>query len=250
MQIENFVAHRGWRQCYPENTLIAFREAILAGAVNIEMDIQLSADGKPWVFHDASLARLCEEEGLIWQYTSEQLRQFSAFEPLRLGRKFHGNPMCPLEDIVELLREFPGVNAYVELKEESLTEFGAPTMVEAVCQTLAGVEDRCVLISFELDAVLMAKQSGWQRCGAVFDYWPDWCLATLSDIAPEVVFIDRNIIPVDTELRSLPWPLLIYEVSTAVEAREWFERGAAAIETFNIGTLLEELHFAKASTGN
>ena len=41
MQADNFVAHRGWRQRYPENTLLALREAVLAGAVNIELDLSL-----------------------------------------------------------------------------------------------------------------------------------------------------------------------------------------------------------------
>lgn len=242
MLAKNFVAHRGWRQHYPENTLIALRQAILTGAANIELDVQLSADGEPFVFHDASLDRLCQQEGMIWDFDACTLASFSASEAIRFGDRFMGNPLCHLRDLVSLLHEFPAVTAYVELKGESLHHFGEATMLEAVCSTLAEVADRCVLISFELEALIMARQSGWQRVGAVFDYWPDWQLASLSKMAAEVVFCDRNCIPLDADLRSVPWPIVVYEIGSRLQAEHWFQRGAAAVETYLIGELLQEFN--------
>ncbi len=241
MHAENLVAHRGWRQHFPENTLLALREAVLAGALKIELDVQLSADGQPHIFHDPSLQRLCQQPGMIWDYSTAQLAEMSAFEPGRFGTRFRGTPLSPLTDLRGLLAEFPAVNAYVEIKSESLQQFGADTMVDAVMSALDGYQQRCVLISFELDALLLAKQRGWSRCGAVFDYWPDWQLASLAELTPEIVFIDRNCVPRDANLRQLPYPPLIYEVGSALEARDWFGRGAVGIESFLIGELLQEL---------
>lgn len=240
MQADNFVAHRGWRQHYPENTLLALREAIAAGALNIELDVQLSADGEAFIFHDPTLERLCDREGLIWEHSSAQLLTFSAHEPCRLGEQYRDTPLSPLRALPALLNDHPAVTAYVELKGESLMKFGSDAMLNASLQALAGVESRCVLISFELDVLLEAKARGWQRCGAVFDYWPDWQLASLAELAPEVVFIDRHCIPVDADLRLLPFPLVIYEVGSLLEASDWLARGAAGIETFLIGELLQE----------
>ncbi len=245
MRAENFVAHRGYRHHYPENTLIAFRAAIIAGAKNIELDVQLSKDEVPWVFHDATLRRLCDQGGAIWDYHSQELEHFSAHEPSRFKEHFLGNPLCPLSHIVDLLREFPEVNAFVELKEESLSQFGAEKMLAAVSSVIAPVSSQCILISFELDALCLARHQGWPRCGAVFDYWPDWQLASLADIAPEVIFMDRNIIPPDIALQQLPWPILVYEVGTAIEAQSWFDRGAVAVETFLIGELLQDFQLAR-----
>ena len=242
MQIENFVAHRGWRRHFPENTLLALREAARAGAVKLELDVQLSADGTPFIFHDPALTRLCQQPGMIWDYTAAELATMSAYEPERFGDQFRGTPLSPLQAVTDLLDDYPSVNIYVELKGESLAQFGANAMVTAVTQALQGYQHRCVLISFELDALLVAKNNGWQRCGAVFDYWPDWQLASLAELTPEIVFMDRNCVPVETDLRTLPLPLLIYEVGSALEARDWFERGAAGIESFNIGEVLQELH--------
>ncbi|WP_372864541.1 glycerophosphodiester phosphodiesterase family protein [Spongiibacter sp.] len=241
MHVENFVAHRGWRQHFPENTLLALREAALAGAVNIELDVQLSADRRPHIFHDPSLQRLCNQPGMIWDYSSAQLASMSAFEPQRFGNRFAGTPLSPLAALGELLNEFPAVNAYVELKGESLAQFGAAAMVDAVIADLTNHRDRCVLISFELDALILARQRGWQRCAAVFDYWPDWQLASLAELAPEIIFIDRNCVPVEADLRKLPYPVLIYEVGNSLEACDWFARGAVGVESFLIGELLQEL---------
>ncbi|POP52741.1 glycerophosphodiester phosphodiesterase family protein [Zhongshania marina] len=246
MQAENFVAHRGWRQHYPENTLIAFEQAIQAGAVNIELDIQLSADHVPYVFHDANLMRMCQREGLIWDYPAAELDTFFASESYRLGNAFPHNPMCRLSDIVDLLQANPAVNAYVEIKEESLTQFGEQIVVNAVINALRPVASRCILISFELSALRLALHEGWQRFGAVFDVWPDPQSAALVELQPEVLFCDRNCVPIEVDLCTLPWPILIYEVGSKIEADDWFARGAVAVESFLVGELLREYNLKSA----
>ncbi|WP_414729286.1 glycerophosphodiester phosphodiesterase family protein [Zhongshania aliphaticivorans] len=250
MQAINFIAHRGWRQHYPENTLIAFQEALAVGALNIELDIQLSADGVPFVFHDPNLDRMCGCEGLIWDFSAEALLSLNAAETERLGDKFHNNPMCLLADIVDLLRTYPNANAYVEIKAESLNHFGTAKVVDAVIKVLRPVADRCLLISFELDALIYAQQAGWQRFAAVFDYWPDWQLATLAALKPEVIFCDKHCVPPEADLRCLPWPLLVYEVGTLQEAKDWFARGTVAVETFLVGEMLRDFNLADSAPVN
>lgn len=71
-------AHRGLhdnRTSAPENSLAAFRLAVEAG-YGIEMDVQLTKDGIPIVFHDKTLKRMCGEDGYTWDFTLEELRQF------------------------------------------------------------------------------------------------------------------------------------------------------------------------------
>jgi glycerophosphoryl diester phosphodiesterase len=168
----------------------------------------------------------------------------SAAETCRLGQQFARNPMCPLSDIVLLLQNNPKVNAYIEIKAESLSQFGAAAVVDAVINTLRPVANRCLLISFELDALLYAFHEGWQRFAAVFDQWPDWQHKLLAELKPEVIFCDKHCIPVSSDLRELPWPLLVYEVGTLQEAKDWFERGAVAIETFLVGEMLRDFNLS------
>ena len=75
-------AHRGYHDgnvSVPENSLSSFVAAIDAG-YGIELDVQLSSDKVPMVFHDADLARICGVEGKIWEYTCAELQQMKLFD--------------------------------------------------------------------------------------------------------------------------------------------------------------------------
>ena len=72
-------AHRGLHDNdsdAPENSMRAFQKAVDAG-FGIEMDVQMTKDGVPVVFHDYTLARICGAEGKVCQYTYEELQQLS-----------------------------------------------------------------------------------------------------------------------------------------------------------------------------
>ena len=51
------IGHRGASAVAPENTLVAFREAIAAGSDGIEFDVRLTRDGVPVIIHDDNLRR-------------------------------------------------------------------------------------------------------------------------------------------------------------------------------------------------
>ena len=74
-------AHRGYHDgnvAVPENSLASFQAAIDAG-YGIELDVQLSSDKIPMVFHDADLLRVCGVEGKIWDYTCQELQAMQLF---------------------------------------------------------------------------------------------------------------------------------------------------------------------------
>ena len=75
---EVYYAHRGLHDNAtqaPENSMEAFRRAVGQG-YGIEMDIQLSSDGVPVVFHDFTLERICNRKGKVCDYTWQELRSF------------------------------------------------------------------------------------------------------------------------------------------------------------------------------
>jgi glycerophosphoryl diester phosphodiesterase len=51
------IAHRGASRDFPENTSLAFDEALRQGCDAIELDVQLTRDGVPVIWHDRTLAR-------------------------------------------------------------------------------------------------------------------------------------------------------------------------------------------------
>ena len=68
------IAHRGlWSpDGPPENSLGAF-QAACAGGYNIELDVQLTADGEAVVFHDATLTRMTGQPGRVADHTAADL---------------------------------------------------------------------------------------------------------------------------------------------------------------------------------
>lgn len=81
------IAHRGYRACYPENTLCGFAHS-LGRCDMIELDVQLSRDGEVVVFHDDDLDRtsngaaVAQELGLttlrLGDWSLAQLRRLDA----------------------------------------------------------------------------------------------------------------------------------------------------------------------------
>ena len=75
---KKYFAHRGLHDNAgeaPENSMAAFRRAVEAGYC-IELDVQMTKDGIPVIFHDGTLERMCGVKARIEDYTYEQLQQF------------------------------------------------------------------------------------------------------------------------------------------------------------------------------
>lgn len=106
------IAHRGASHAAPENTLEAFHLGLAEGAHGLELDVRLSADGQPVVFHDAELERLTGTPGQLgatpWSSISELVVMASTGQGR--GRVPH------LSVIADLARAFPERIFNIELK--------------------------------------------------------------------------------------------------------------------------------------
>jgi len=69
------VAHRGVHNSHPENTIPAFEEAVKEGADAVELDVRLSADGVPVIYHYYYLDELTTLSGPVFNFTYKQLKQ-------------------------------------------------------------------------------------------------------------------------------------------------------------------------------
>ncbi len=99
------IAHRGASAEKPENTLAAFRRALALDVDGIELDVRVTRDGVPVVFHDASLRRLT---GIAGQLVRKTWRELA-------GRRIRGTEPIPrLVDVLRLTRGL--VVVQIELK--------------------------------------------------------------------------------------------------------------------------------------
>lgn len=69
-----YAAHRGGSLLWPENSLLAFRNAVALGADYIEFDVHLSKDGEVVVIHDPTLDRTTTGSGAVKGRTIAELR--------------------------------------------------------------------------------------------------------------------------------------------------------------------------------
>jgi glycerophosphoryl diester phosphodiesterase len=67
-------AHRGGSLLWPENSLLAFRNAVALGADFIEFDVHLSKDGEVIVIHDPTLDRTTSGSGPVKDRTVAELK--------------------------------------------------------------------------------------------------------------------------------------------------------------------------------
>lgn len=134
------VGHRGATAVGPENTLPSFHAARDAGAMMIEFDVQQSADGKLFVFHDHTLERLCGESLVASSLPWEVLSQKSVGD-------IYGQhaPMPLVDDVFATLRRSVFYN--VELKTDAVHFPGIEEKLVAVIAK-HGLAERVLVSSF------------------------------------------------------------------------------------------------------
>jgi glycerophosphoryl diester phosphodiesterase len=138
------MAHRGNSAVCPENTMAAFRQAIVDGADILETDLHLTADGVFVCIHDATVDRTTDGRGAVADLTLEELRRFSAAYR-RSG--FESEWVPTLAELAELLPD--SVALALELKTDRFLE---PEVCRQLAAELAGagVRERTVVLSFSL----------------------------------------------------------------------------------------------------
>jgi glycerophosphoryl diester phosphodiesterase len=100
-----WVAHRGAGKLAPENTLAAFRLGAAHGYRMFECDAKLSADGVPFLMHDATLTRTTNAREIFGPAASDVGGDHPWSELAKLdaggwhSRRFAGEPLPTLENI-------------------------------------------------------------------------------------------------------------------------------------------------------
>jgi len=236
------VAHRGFSREFPENSLVGILAALQSGASYIEFDVHLSKNQIPYVIHDSKLKRTTAKEGLIYELSSTELDQYRVAFETRFGEKFRHEPLPSLVNIVELLRQWPQCQVFVEIKRASINHFGIKSVYASVSKVLAPILKQAIIISFDLEFVQYARQQGNTKIAWVFDQWHDTIREQLFRLQPEYVFTDWECVP--AEIGTLwpgTWQWIVYEIDEPQLAMSWLSKGADLIETNDIGGMIQAL---------
>src|SRR6185503_16517189 len=105
-----FAAHRGGAALWPENSLLAFRNALALGADYLEMDVHLSRDGEVMVMHDPTLDRTSTGSGPVRALTEEPVPTLERVVALAAAAK---RQMLVEIKTDEQRRRYPGIEEKV-----------------------------------------------------------------------------------------------------------------------------------------
>ena len=144
--LHQYYAHRGLHDLeagVPENSMKAFRLAIEKG-FGMEMDVQLSKDGIPVVFHDATLTRMCGVEKRVNELTLAELKQLS---------------LAGTQERIPTFQEFLTlVNGQVPLIIEIKMDKRDDRIPEAVNEQLRGYQGVYCIESFHPSALIWYRK--------------------------------------------------------------------------------------------
>lgn len=180
------IGHRGGAGAAPENTVVAIRHGIAAGADAIEFDIHATLDDRIVVIHDDTLERTTDGTGIVEEMTLDELRRFDAgysFTP-NLGHSFPfrgtGVQIPTIDEAVEACEGRP-----------IICEIKTPRAGQALAAWLPGkpVRERMIVGGFDIGDVRPAASVARWRCASRRDLTPFVLLGKLgfpARLAPDV----------------------------------------------------------------
>ena len=170
-----WVAHRGAGRLAPENTLAAFRLGAAHGYRAFECDVKLSADGVPFLLHDATLERTTSGRGVAGELDWSALSRIDA--GTWHSRAYAGEPLPSLQALAAYLR----ANAFaldLEIKPTPGTDHHTGQVVGREAARLwAGADAPPLLFSsFRPEALAGARETAPHipRALLLDTLWPGW----------------------------------------------------------------------------
>lgn len=248
------LAHRGGLALWPENTLLAFREALALGVDVLETDLRRTADGRLAVFHDARLERTTDGEGAVAERRWADLASLDAGHHFSRdgGRSFpYRGRGLRIPALEEVLAALPDARLSLELKDDT------PETAAPLCALLTehGAHDRVIVASFHQTPIDAVRE----RCPEVptaatpGEAWRFYLasrlgLANLVRPRAEAVFLMQRLGPLRpassglvADAAALGLPVYVWGAEGEAEIRALLAAGVAGITTDHPGHLLAAL---------
>lgn len=242
-----WIAHRGAGKLAPENTLAAFRLGASHGYRMFECDVKLSADGVPFLMHDAELARTTN--AATWLTAGHASASdiggnhpWSVLSQLDAGswhsRAYTGEPLPTLEALARYCQA-NGHFLNIEIKPTPGTERHTGEVVaNHVAQHWQGASVPPLLTSFDIAALegAQAAQPDLPR-GLLIEAlegqpWADW-LNRARALKCQAIVCDQVIWDANTvgQANAAGFRTLSYTVNEATETQRLIDLGTDGVIT-------------------
>ena len=219
------IGHRG-SSYGVENTISAVEGAIDAGAQYVEIDVQLSSDGVPMVYHDTNLKRLTGQNRPLYTMTAEELSS------LTLSQNGQTGQISTLEEIIRFCQGKIGLLLDLKLNGHETKSLAA--------QVLTVVEendalDFCLFQSLNLELIQEIKSlSPDSRAGyCIFANTGSLTVSSLRNLnvdflSVEESFLSRNFI---LKCQKAWLPVYVWTVNQPSDMEKYLDMGVCGFIT-------------------
>jgi glycerophosphoryl diester phosphodiesterase len=228
--LPSVIGHRGIAASAPENTLAGFARAAELGVAWVELDVQLTADGVPVVFHDDGLERTAGGSGRLVDTRFEALRRLDA--GAWFGASFAGQAIPTLEEALATIGD-AGLGLVLEIKaDDARGPLTAQVSLATARRVWPAHLPPPLVSSFSRRAMAAAQEAApdWPRGFLFVDRPADW-----RDAARDFGCVslhgqaDRFDAAQVTEMRQAGYAVLAYTVNDGDEARRLWGWGVDSV---------------------
>jgi glycerophosphoryl diester phosphodiesterase len=215
------IGHRGAAAYAPENTLESIRTAADMGVEWVELDVKLTKDQIPIIFHDEELDRTTNGSGPVMNHTYEEISQLEAGS--WFADSFAGIKIPTLEEAVEVIMEHDlGLN--LEIKPCPGREKETAEVALDYLSRIWEEHDKLLISSFSHVSLEAARDiaNDWKRGllldGELPENWrelADYLDATTINIGTK--YTTREMVE---EIMNEEYPIAVWTVNDPQRARE------------------------------
>lgn len=225
-------AHRGASGQFPENTMLAFEEALRSGVDGIELDVQLTKDGEVVIIHDEKVDRTTNGQGFVKDFTLAELEELDAGS--WFSSKFAGQRLMILDTVLAWMQEKGNhLRLNIELKNDQIQYVGLEEKVLSLIEDY-DLQERIIISSFNPFSLQRVRmQNAEIEMGYLVLGTPENALWIAREIGANAIHCEAPyaLSAYGEAAKRAGYPLRIYTVNAEDEYKQLVEAGVEVIMT-------------------
>lgn len=220
LKLPKIIGHRGACGYAPENTIESIHTAADMGVEWVELDVKLTKDQVPVIFHDDELDRVTNGSGPVAQITYDDLSQLECGS--WFSDSFAGSKIPTLEEALDAILERDlGLN--LEIKPCPGREKETAEVALDLLSQVWDAHDRILLSSFQHVSLETVRDMayGWSLGMLLPEEWPENWEELAKYLEPSTFNVDGNTCTRDQLelLMDMEKPILAYTINDPQRAR-------------------------------
>ena len=256
-RLPHLIAHKSYAPHLPPNSIAAIEYLLKSDIMGIEIDVQLSKDGVPIVFHDDFLEGHSTGQGAISFHNQEAISQFFYKD----NDSITSHHIPTLEEVFKIIGQTKTI--FLDIKDPTLTDSGMAAALAALIKKYHLYQN--VIVESFNPVFLYRFRKQDPRLLIQFDYLEDATpteeespeqLASIPWFLTRSYFhrLVRNLVRPDIlgvrfsvskeqiqKLSAHGYPIIAWTLDNAEEAKQLFEAGVVGIQTNCPFEMLEKL---------